>query len=378
MLPRNHQDKQVKQKNIKVDCFYLRITLNLLTSLSETLTMYVMGIETSCDDTSVAISFRNRLIAMAKYTQEIHTRYGGVVPEISAREHLARIVPVAMEALKIANIPLEKIDIIGVTRGPGLLGSLVVGTSFAKALSIALKKPVWGVNHLIAHVNSIFIEDEEWSPPSFSFPFLAGVFSGGHSFIAVARSHTEVELVATTLDDAAGEALDKGGRMMGLPFPAGPHIDTFAQKGNQNAFPLPQVRCESPHFSFSGLKTALLYLINKEKKKNPRFIEENLPDLCASYQKAIFSHIIERIKEVVAITDIRTIAIVGGVAANSYFRTRIDELKKEGIKTYCVPVRYATDNGAMVAVTAYFHYIEGIPPGNSFEASPRIPFPLYK
>lgn len=341
--------------------------------------MLILGIETSCDDTSIAILEGRRLIGMVKYTQEIHEKYGGVVPEVSARLHLEKIILVCNEVITQSGINIKDIDAIGVTRGPGLIGSLVVGSSFAKGLSIALGKPVFGVNHLIGHIHSAFIIDEKQNY-DISFPFLACVFSGGHSIIALVKDYFDIHVIATTLDDSAGEALDKGGRLLGLGFPAGPLIDKISKNGNENAFHFPIPSCQFPHFSFSGIKTALLYFLKEKEKEDPSFISRNLADLCASYQYSIISHLVNRIMDILHIlkSEVKGVVISGGVAANSLLKKKISEISQNiKIPFYIVSLRYATDNGAMAAISAYFAIKKNISANINFTTEAKLYFPFY-
>jgi N6-L-threonylcarbamoyladenine synthase len=287
-------------------------------------------------------------------SQDIHQLYGGVVPEVASRAHQTNIVPVVDQALKRAGVDKSDIDAVAFTQGPGLLGSLLVGTSFAKAFALSLDKPLIAVNHIQAHVLAHFAEDPK--PP---FPFLCLTVSGGHTQIVRIDGYHEQKILGQTQDDAAGECFDKSGKLLGLGYPAGPHIDRLAQTG-QPRFPLPEPAMEGYNFSFSGLKTAILYFLQKEKAANPNFIQENLPDLCASIQHSIVTILMKKLRRAARETGIRHIAIAGGVSANSGLRNALQEWgQKEGWTTYIPRFEYCTDNAAMIGVAAYYQYLVG-------------------
>ena len=281
-------------------------------------TIYILAIESSCDDTSAAVLCGNRTLSNIVATQKIHEEYGGVVPELASRAHQQNIVPVVHQALAKANIDKKQLSAIAFTRGPGLMGSLLVGTSFAKSLSLGLGIPLIEVNHMQAHILSHFIEEENYKMPS--FPFLAMTISGGHTQVVLVKDYFDMEILGESLDDAVGEAYDKSAKILGLPYPGGPLVDKYAQLGNPKAFPFPKPKVDGLNFSFSGLKTSILYFIQRETKNNPNFIAENLNDICASIQYTIINILMDKIKKAVKQTGITQIAIGGGVSANSGIR----------------------------------------------------------
>lgn len=314
----------------------------------------ILAIESSCDDTSAAVIADGEILSNCVANQEIHRLYGGVVPEVASRAHQANIIPVVDMALQKAQVKKEELSAIAFTRGPGLIGSLIVGVSFAKGLAMSLGIPMVEVHHMQAHVLAHFAE-----PPKPSFPFLCLTVSGGHTQIVVVKDYLDMEVIGSTIDDAAGEAFDKTGKLLGLDYPAGPHIDRLAQEGEARfSFPEPQI--PDLDFSFSGLKTSILYFLKKEIKKNPGFIEENLADICASVQERIVSILMNKLKMAAKQTGIREIAIAGGVSANSELRSSLETTGKElGWQTYIPAFEYCTDNAAMIAVTAYHKYLKG-------------------
>jgi N6-L-threonylcarbamoyladenine synthase len=316
----------------------------------------ILGIETSCDDTSAAILKNYSVLSNVTATQMIHERYGGVVPELASRSHQENIVHVVEAAILKAKIELNDIDAVAFTQGPGLLGSLLVGTSFAKSFALARKIPLIAVHHMKAHILAHFIDDAGDKKPE--FPFLCLTVSGGHTQIVKIKSAFEMEIIGKTIDDAAGEAFDKTAKMLGLSYPGGPLIDKFAKMGNPNAFTFSKPKIEGLDFSFSGLKTSILYFLKAELKKNTLFIEENLADLCASIQKTIIEILIEKLKSASKQTGIRQIAISGGVSANSSLRMALKNLENDGFETYIPKFEYCTDNAAMIAVTGKFLYDE--------------------
>lgn len=316
----------------------------------------ILGIETSCDDTSAAILKNYSVLSNVTATQMIHERYGGVVPELASRSHQENIVQVVEAAISKANIKLKDIDAVAFTQGPGLLGCLLVGTSFAKSFALARKIPLIAVHHMKAHILAHFIDDAGDKKPE--FPFLCLTVSGGHTQIVKIKSAFEMEIIGKTIDDAAGEAFDKTAKMLGLSYPGGPLIDKFAKMGNPNAFTFSKPKIEGLDFSFSGLKTSILYFLKAELKKNTLFIEENLADLCASIQKTIIEILIEKLKSASKQTGIRQIAISGGVSANSSLRMALKNLENDGFETYIPKFEYCTDNAAMIAVTGKFLYDE--------------------
>jgi N6-L-threonylcarbamoyladenine synthase len=333
--------------------------------------IYILGIESSCDDTSAAVSLNTQILSNVISTQKIHEIYGGVVPELASRAHMQNIVPVINEAINKAGITLDKIDAIAFTRGPGLLGSLLVGTSFAKSLSMALGKPLIDVHHMKAHILAHFIDNEQDNKPA--FPFLCLTVSGGHTQIVQVNSYYDFEILGTTIDDAAGEAFDKCAKIMGLPYPGGPLIDKYAQIGDDKRFQFNKPQVGGFDFSFSGLKTSFLYFIEKEKKKNPQFIDENLHDLCASLQKTIIEILILKLELASEKTGIKTVAIAGGVSANSGLRNRLKSYEQEKEwKVFIPEFQFCTDNAGMIAVTGYFNYLDNRFVDQSVQASARI------
>lgn len=318
-------------------------------------TINILGIESSCDDTSAAIISDRKILANLIANQEVHSKYGGVVPELASRAHQKNIVPVVDQALKKADLTIDEIDAIAYTRGPGLLGSLLVGSSFAKGLSMTLQKPLIEVNHMQAHILAHFIDDNQSTP---EFPFLCLTVSGGHTQIVLVNDYLKMEILGETLDDAAGEAFDKAAKMMGLPYPGGPLVDKYAQNGNPQRFTFNAGEMEGYNFSFSGLKTNILYFLRKEVEKNANFIEENLHDLCASIQACIIDTLFVKIEKAVKDLGIREVAIAGGVSANSAIRNRLTSKVKDGWKVHIPKFEYCTDNAAMIAMVGYVKYKE--------------------
>jgi len=329
-----------------------------------------LGIETSCDDTSAAILKNYSVLSNVTANQLIHERYGGVVPELASRSHQENIVHVVNSAISKANVELKDIDAIAFTQGPGLLGSLLVGASFAKSFALARKIPLIAVHHMKAHILAHFIDDAGDKKPE--FPFLCLTVSGGHTQIVKVSSAFEMEIIGKTIDDAAGEAFDKAAKMFGLSYPGGPLIDKFAKIGNPKAFRFSKPKIDGLDFSFSGLKTSILYFLNAESKKNPRFIKENLSDLCASVQQTIIEILIEKLKSASKQTGIRQIAISGGVSANSGLRMALKNLEKDGFETFIPKFEYCTDNAAMIAVTGRFLYEENKFSDQSVSAQARL------
>lgn len=318
----------------------------------------ILGIESSCDDTSAAIIKDGKVLSNIIASQEIHAQYGGVVPELASRAHQQNIIPVVDQAIKNAKIKGEDITAVAFTKGPGLLGSLLVGVSFAKSFAMAKNIPLIEVNHMQAHILAHFIvDDKEYNPPS--FPFLCLTVSGGHTQIVKVSDYLEFELLGQTLDDAAGEAFDKSAKILGLPYPGGPLIDKYAKEGNPEKFKFSKPKVNELDFSFSGLKTSILYFLKKEIEKNHQFINENLNDLCASIQKSIIDVLIEKITQASNKYDINEIAIAGGVSANSYFRKRLKKMSSESnLYTYIPKLAYCTDNAAMIAITGHYKFLK--------------------
>lgn len=321
---------------------------------------YILGIESSCDDTSAAVLEDNRILANVIANQEIHRLYGGVVPELASRAHQQNIIPVVDAALKKAAIQKHQLSAIAFTRGPGLLGSLLVGTSFAKSFALGLKIPLIAVDHLKAHILAHFIDQgggEAFLP---KFPFLCLTISGGHTQLVVMRDFNKMEIIGNTLDDAAGEAFDKAAKIMGLSYPGGPVIDIMAKEGDPLRFKFPKPRIPDLNFSFSGLKTSILYFLRDELKKDEEFIEKNKPDLCASIQHTIISILMEKLIIAAERTKIRNIGIAGGVSANSEMRKRLLETgEKENWSVFVPEFEYTTDNAAMIAIAGYYKFKKG-------------------
>ena len=318
----------------------------------------ILGIESSCDDTSEAVIRGNKILSNIAANQEIHNEYGGVVPELASRAHQQNIIPVVEKAVNKANIQQKDISAIGFTRGPGLLGSLLVGTSFAKSLSMSLNVPLIEVNHLQAHILAHFIEDANIMPPK--FPFLCLTVSGGHTMIVLVKDYFDMEIIGKTTDDAAGEAFDKIGKIFDLDYPAGPIVDRLAKNGDENSFKFNKPRLENYDYSFSGIKTSVLYFIQKELKKNPDFIKENLENLCASVQKSIVEILMEKLEKAAKDFEIKDVAIAGGVSANSGLREAMKKNEEKlGWNIYIPKFEYTTDNAAMIAMVAQLKYERG-------------------
>lgn len=314
--------------------------------------LVILGIESSCDDTSAAVLKDNTILSNVTATQTIHEQYGGVVPELASRAHQQHILPTVDFALKKADIELADIDVIAFTQGPGLMGSLVVGTSFAKGLSLASNKPMVAVNHMHAHILAHFIEDGKPSP---NFPFICLTVSGGHTQIVLVKNATTMEVLGQTIDDAAGEAFDKTAKLLGFSYPGGPLIDQYAKSGDSTKFEFSKPQISGYNFSFSGLKTSVLYFLQKETAKNPTFIAENLADLCASIQATIVTILLNKLKKAAKETGINEIAIAGGVSANSGLREKlIDVGNALGWNVYIPKFEYCTDNAAMIAIAGKF------------------------
>ena len=330
----------------------------------------ILGIESSCDDTSAAILCGNKIVANCVATQEIHEKYGGVVPELASRAHQEQIVPTIKEALSEAKMELKDIDAIAFTRGPGLMGSLLVGVSFAKALALAIKKPLIDVNHMKAHVLAHFIQNEGTEIPS--FPFLCLTVSGGHTQIVEVHGPNDMNVIGTTIDDAAGEAFDKAAKMIGIVYPGGPELDKIAEDGDPEKFSFAKPRIKDLDFSFSGLKTSILYKIRDLSKDDSDFIEKNKVDLCASVRKSIVNILMEKLLKASKVKGIKTLAIAGGVSANRELRRRLLSLEKEGYKIHIPRFEYCTDNAAMVAIAGKFAFDRGEFAAQNITADPRL------
>ncbi|WP_028887420.1 tRNA (adenosine(37)-N6)-threonylcarbamoyltransferase complex transferase subunit TsaD [Tenacibaculum ovolyticum] len=317
---------------------------------------YILGIESSCDDTSASVIYNGKVLSNVVANQEIHAKYGGVVPELASRAHQQNIVPVVQQAIEQANITKHDLNAIAFTRGPGLMGSLLVGTSFAKSLALGLNIPLIDINHMQAHILAHFIDEEDSKKPP--FPFVCLTISGGHTQIVKVTNHFEMEILGETIDDAVGEAFDKSAKILGLPYPGGPLIDKYAQLGNPKAFQFTKPKVGDLQFSFSGLKTGILRFIQRNVKENPDFIKENLHDICASIQHTIVEILMEKLKNTVKQTNIKHIAIAGGVSANSEIRKRLALAEKHwGWTTYVPKFEYTTDNAAMIAISGYLKYL---------------------
>jgi len=321
----------------------------------------ILAIESSCDDTSAAVLRDGILLSNTIASQKVHERYGGVVPELASRSHQENIIPVVDDALKQAHVTPDEINAIGFTRGPGLLGSLLVGSSFAKAFALAKGCKLVEINHLHGHVLANFIETPETAgKEQAKFPFLCLLVSGGHTQIIVVDNFTKMKIIGTTIDDAAGEAFDKCAKVLGLPYPGGPQIDRHAKEGNPKAFQFNKPHIPDLDFSFSGLKTSVLYFIQKEVKKNPNFVTENIDDLCASIQTTIIDILLKKLSLAAKQTGITDVVIGGGVAANSGLRNAIVATgEKNGWRTFLPELRYTTDNAAMIGLAAYHKYLAG-------------------
>lgn len=334
---------------------------------------YILAIESSCDDTSAAVLCNNKVLSNVVAQQEIHQQYGGVIPELASRAHQQNIVPVVDVALKNAGITKEQLSAIAFTQGPGLMGSLLVGSSFAKSLAMALDIPLIAVNHMHAHILAHFIHEEEYEKPE--FPFLALTISGGHTQIVRVDSFFEMTILGETTDDAIGEAYDKTAKLLGFPYPGGPHIDKNAQNGNSKAFAFTKPRVDGLNFSFSGLKTQILYFLQKNTKENPHFVEENIEDICASVQKTIIDILMEKLKLAVQQTNIKQIAIGGGVSANSGIRNALKEAEtKWQWKTFVPKFEYTTDNAAMIGIVGYYKFLENHFSNQSVTSKARMEF----
>ena len=320
----------------------------------------ILGIESSCDDTSAAVIRNTTLLSNVIASQEVHRKYGGVIPELASRAHQQNIIPVIDTAIKEAGISASEIDGIAFTRGPGLLGSLLVGVSFAKGLALSLDVPMMEINHLQGHIFSHFIDLPVRELPHPRFPFLCLLVSGGHSQIVLVKDYAEMEIIGTTIDDAAGEAFDKCAKVMGLPYPGGPVIDRLAKEGNPKAFRLAHPHVDGYDYSFSGLKTSFLYMLRDAVAGDPDFIERNKADLCASLQSTIVEILLDKLVRASKDTGIRDIAIAGGVSANSGLRYGIVEQGlKRGWRTFLPEFKFTTDNAAMIAMAGYYHYQHG-------------------
>ena len=328
----------------------------------------ILAIESSCDDTSAAVSKNAKILANVTASQSVHEQWGGVVPELASRAHLQNIIPTVDAALKRAQITNEDISAVAFTRGPGLIGSLLVGAGFAKAFALTRNLPLIEVNHMQAHILAHFIDAKP------QFPFLCLTVSGGHTQLVLVKDFLQMKLVGETLDDAAGEAFDKTAKLLGLQYPGGPLMDKYSKLGNPNNFYFPEPQLEGFNFSFSGLKTSVLYFLQQETKTNPKFSEENLYDLCASIQKTIVDILLKKTEKAAKHFGVNEIALAGGVSANSELRFRFEELgKKNNWKTLIPKLEYCTDNAAMIAIAAHYKFLKGEFAGQSIEPIARYP-----
>ena len=332
---------------------------------------FILGIESSCDDTSAAVIKNEEILSNIIASQDVHNEYGGVVPELASRAHQQNIITVVDQAIKKAGVAIGDIDAIAFTKGPGLLGSLVVGTSFAKAFSLAQQIPMIDVNHMHGHVLAHFIDDEGKQKPK--FPFLCLTVSGGHTQIVLVKDYLEMEVIGSTIDDAAGEAFDKTAKILGFPYPGGPLIDKFSKGGDVTKFKFAKPNMNNYDFSFSGLKTYIMYSIQKEQKLNANFIEENKQDLCASIQKTIIDILFVKLKKAAKDLNIKQIAIAGGVSANSYLREELKEVGKQlNWDVYIPKFEYCTDNAAMIAITGKYMFDKEMFASKDIAATSRL------
>jgi N6-L-threonylcarbamoyladenine synthase len=332
---------------------------------------YILGIESSCDDTAAAVIKNGVILSNVVATQSIHQEYGGVVPELASRAHQQNIVPVVQLALQKANIDKKQLNAIAFTRGPGLMGSLLVGTSFSKSLAMGLEIPLIDVNHMQAHILAHFIKSEGHTTPR--FPFLALTISGGHTQIVKVTNHFEMVVIGQTLDDAVGEAFDKSAKILGLPYPGGPLIDKYSKLGNPKAYPFPKPKVGPLDFSFSGLKTSVLYFVERNVKEDSEFINKNLNDICASLQYTIVNYLMDKIKNAVKHTGINEVAIGGGVSANSGIRNALKAAEKNlDWKVHIPKLEFCTDNAAMIAMVGELKYKQQLFASNDVIANARM------
>ena len=329
----------------------------------------ILAIESSCDETSASVIHNGKVLNNIIATQTVHENYGGVVPELASRAHQQNIIPIIDKALNHANIAKTSLNAVAFTQGPGLLGALLVGASFAKSFAMAMDIPLIGINHMQAHILAHFIDD-----PKPEFPFICLTVSGGHTQIVLVKDYLEMEILGETLDDAVGEAFDKTAKLIGLPYPGGPLIDEYAKSGNPNAFDFPDTSTPGFNYSFSGIKTAILYFLRDRVKKNPKFVEENLGDICASVQRKLINMLMNKLWKAAKKHHITHVAISGGVSANSELRKRLsEEGKKRGWKTYIPEFEYCTDNAGMIAIAAHFKFLAG-----DFTSLTAVPDPRMK
>jgi N6-L-threonylcarbamoyladenine synthase len=337
------------------------------------MSIIILGIETSCDDTSAAVIKDEYILSNITANQEVHKKYGGVVPELASRAHQQHVIPVVDTALKEAGISKNDLSAIAFTRGPGLLGSLLVGTSFAKGLSQALNIPLIDINHLHGHVLAHFIKETGQENRQPEFPFLCLLVSGGHSQIIIMKNFFDFEVIGNTIDDASGEAFDKSAKLLGLPYPGGPLIDKYAKNGNPNAFEFAKPKIPGYDYSFSGLKTSILYFLRDKLKKNPNFIEKNMHDLCASIQQTIIDILTKKLILAVRDTGIKEVTIAGGVSANSGLRETLTNMaNKKSWNLFIPKFSYTTDNAAMIAITGYYKYLNNAFSGYDITPEARL------
>ena len=329
----------------------------------------ILAIESSCDETSAAVIHNGKVLNNIIATQSVHEKYGGVVPELASRAHQQNIIPIIHQALQDANIQKTSLNAVAFTQGPGLLGALLVGASFAKSLALALDIPLITINHMQAHILAHFIDE-----PKPAFPFICLTVSGGHTQIVLVKNYLDMEILGQTLDDAVGEAFDKTAKLLGLPYPGGPLIDEYARRGNPEAFPFPETSTPGFNYSFSGIKTAILYFLRDQVQKNQNFVDERLHDICASVQRKLIDMLMNKLRKAAQKYKIREIAISGGVSANTELRQRIlDDGKKHGWQTYIPAFEYCTDNAGMIAMAAHFKYL-----AKDFAPLSAIPEPRMK
>ncbi|MFL5728787.1 MAG: tRNA (adenosine(37)-N6)-threonylcarbamoyltransferase complex transferase subunit TsaD [Cytophagaceae bacterium] len=330
----------------------------------------ILAIESSCDETAAAIIHNGKILANVIATQDIHRKYGGIVPELASRAHQANIIPVVTQALNIANISKKSLNAVAFTQGPGLLGSLLVGISFSKSFALGLKLPIIGVNHMQAHILAHFIDE-----PKPSFPFLCLTVSGGHTQIVKVNDYLDMEIIGETQDDAVGEAFDKSAKMLGLPYPGGPLIDKYAAEGNPKAYHFPDVDTPGLNYSFSGIKTAILYFLRDNTKEDPEFVTKNRNDICASIQHTLIEILMKKLRKAAKESGINEIAIAGGVSANSGLRKTLNEhAQKQGWKVYIPKFEYCTDNAAMIAMAAHYKYLKAEFSPQTTGPDPRMRF----
>ena len=334
--------------------------------------IYILGIESSCDDTSAAILKNDKVLSNVIANQDIHKNYGGVVPELASRAHLSNIIPTVESAIKEAKISLDQLSAISFTKGPGLMGSLIVGTEFSKALGISLKIPVIEVNHMQAHILVHFINNGSIKP---SFPFLGVTISGGHTQFILVKNYFEMEILGETLDDAIGEAFDKCGKKLGLGYPAGPLIDKLAKKGDEDKFKFPLPKVEGGNISYSGTKTAFINFLHKNKTKNIEFINQNINDICASIQKNLIDNLMNKVHLLSLENNLDTIVFGGGVSANSYLKKRLEKYSNDNnLKIFIPEIQFSTDNAAMIGIVGYLKYKDSLKSNLKSTPSPRLSF----